>query len=288
MKKYVFSALMTLFFVAPLCAQDTVLANVYYEFKYVRDLAKMDDPYVAKMVLSLGKTTSRYCTESLFNLNDKKAIAAQKKEQERLSNAASSTLIVVTGKPLLRVNKYGAIIEEEITKNFATKKMNIDAVMASNQYTVNSGIPDIAWKIETEKKIINTYNCQKAVGTFSGRIYTVWFTIQLPYSNGPWKLGGLPGLILEATDLKNEVSFLFKEITKGTSEVENTNSFINNQYSSVTSLKDYLKAKTAFEKDPEAIMSALSPNAKLGIKNIDNPADKKVAKMGKYNAIELK
>ncbi len=287
MKNYFLTIFIILGFVATSYSQDNILLNVYYEFRYVRDLTKINDAYTDTMVLSLGKTTSRYCTESLFNLNDKRAIEAKRKEQERLSNAPSSSFIVVTGSRFLKVNKYGAIIEEEITKNFTTKKMNIDAVMGSNQYNLSSTLPEIAWKIDTVKKIIQNYSCQKAVGTFGGRTYIAWFTNKLPYVNGPWKLGGLPGLILEATDLNNEVSFKCKEITKSTGEAENANSFINNQYSTVTNLKDYIKAKAAFEKDPEAVMSASSPNVKLNIKNIDDPADKKVAKMGKYNPIEL-
>ncbi|HIR32843.1 MAG TPA: GLPGLI family protein, partial [Candidatus Coprenecus merdigallinarum] len=44
------------------------------------------------------------------------------------------------------------------------------------------------------------YNCQRATGTFRGREWQVWFTYDIPYNYGPWKLGGLPGLILKAED----------------------------------------------------------------------------------------
>lgn len=62
----------------------------------------------------------------------------------------------------------------------------------------------IDWEITNEKKIINSYNCQKAVGIFRGRTYTAWFTLEIPLPYGPWKLYGLPGLIIEAYDESKE------------------------------------------------------------------------------------
>jgi len=44
------------------------------------------------------------------------------------------------------------------------------------------------------------YLCQKATCRFRGRNYTAWFAMDIPIQNGPWKFGGLPGLILKAYD----------------------------------------------------------------------------------------
>jgi GLPGLI family protein len=88
----------------------------------------------------------------------------------------------------------------------ASKIINI-ALGGSQVFAVEDKIPVIEWNITQEAKEIMGLQCQKAVGDFKGRTYEAWFSSQLPYSNGPWKLGGLPGLIIEASDTKKEVIF---------------------------------------------------------------------------------
>lgn len=77
---------------------------------------------------------------------------------------------------------------------------------------VEEEITTIPWQILKETKVIANLECQKAVGKFRGREYTVWFTRKIPVRFGPWKLQGLPGLILEATDKTNQVQFLATKI----------------------------------------------------------------------------
>lgn len=77
---------------------------------------------------------------------------------------------------------------------------------------VKEKIPQIKWIISNESKIIREYKCQKATGNFRGRNYTAWFAVEIPLPYGPWKLNGLPGLILEAYDTNKEVYFYFKSI----------------------------------------------------------------------------
>ena len=71
---------------------------------------------------------------------------------------------------------------------------------------------DIRWELTNESKKIGAYTVQKATATFRGRNYTAWFTTQIPLPYGPWKLSGLPGLILEAYDTHKEIYWYFKNI----------------------------------------------------------------------------
>jgi len=77
---------------------------------------------------------------------------------------------------------------------------------------VKDSIPKIDWKISNETKEIGTIECTKATTSFRGRDYTAWFSFSIPLPYGPWKLQGLPGLILEAYDTNKEIYFYFKSI----------------------------------------------------------------------------
>ena len=45
---------------------------------------------------------------------------------------------------------------------------------------------------------IHTYECFMATADYHGRKWTAWFAPEIPVSDGPWKLCGLPGIILQA------------------------------------------------------------------------------------------
>ncbi|MGV4414597.1 GLPGLI family protein [Chryseobacterium sp. T1] len=68
-----------------------------------------------------------------------------------------------------------------------------------NIFLVEDPLVKIVWEVDekSQKKILN-YLCFKATTNFRGRMIEVYFTKDLPYSAGPFKFYGLPGLILEA------------------------------------------------------------------------------------------
>ena len=71
------------------------------------------------------------------------------------------------------------------------------------------------WKLLEGDSIVCKYPCHKAVTTFRGRTWTVWYTLDLPYSDGPWKFCGLPGLVLHAYDSDGYFRFNCIGIEKG-------------------------------------------------------------------------
>lgn len=62
-------------------------------------------------------------------------------------------------------------------------------------------IEERSWTIKDDStKNVLGYECIMATANYHGRYWTVWFTPEIPVDAGPWKLLGLPGLILEAVD----------------------------------------------------------------------------------------
>lgn len=89
--------------------------------------------------------------------------------------------------------------------------------ISKNHCIVSDTFGTIEWMLHPEHKRFGHYDCRRATGNFRGRDYEVWYTLDIPISTGPFKLGGLPGLILEARSLDGMVNFLFSSL-----EISNT------------------------------------------------------------------
>tara|TARA_R110002167_G_scaffold115853_15_gene290514 strand:+ start:2643 stop:3368 length:726 start_codon:yes stop_codon:yes gene_type:complete len=80
-------------------------------------------------------------------------------------------------------------------------------------YLVKEKLPEIDWTITEDTKAIGSHICYKANGNFAGRNYNAWFTTEISGFFGPWKFHGLPGIVLEISDQKNEVQFFATKIS---------------------------------------------------------------------------
>lgn len=60
--------------------------------------------------------------------------------------------------------------------------------------------PKQQWTLHGETQTIIGYRCQRATCRFRGRDFEAWFAPDIPVRRGPWKFGGLPGLILKVYD----------------------------------------------------------------------------------------
>ncbi|MGP1476458.1 MAG: GLPGLI family protein [Phocaeicola sp.] len=123
-----------------------------------------------------------------------------------------------------------------------------DKVFKKFKYTETMERP--VWKILEGDSLIHDYPCQKAQTEFRGRIWTVWFTPAIPVSDGPWKLYGLPGLILIAKDNTAHFSFECIAIKQGNGRKMKT---LQGSYQNYTARK-LAEMYTLMVKDPMAYL----------------------------------
>jgi GLPGLI family protein len=138
-----------------------------------------------------------------------------------------------------------------VYKNFKSKELYLPYSVLitggnglSEEYIVKDPIPNFAWRITEERKNIGGYECIKAVSQpFRGRVYEAWFAPSIPVSDGPWKLCGLPGLILEAEDESREIRFVFEKLRINPQEIKNIENVHLVKAFPVISWEDFKKKK---------------------------------------------
>lgn len=95
-----------------------------------------------------------------------------------------------------------------ITKSKRDNKMQTYDIASATRFKWEEPIPHIKWVTTDTTMNIAGYECFMATAEVHGRKWTAWFTPEIPVSDGPWKLCGLPGLILQAACDGGQYSFV--------------------------------------------------------------------------------
>ena len=72
--------------------------------------------------------------------------------------------------------------------------------IVSDKMWYEEKLPEMSWETTGRDTTVCGYACLQAKAMVYGRDWTVWFAPEIPVSYGPYILGGLPGLILDAMD----------------------------------------------------------------------------------------
>lgn len=228
-------------FAVPVAAQQTevALARVIYEFRHINDTLQPDKPHREEMVLYIGQEVTCYGSYVTERINQ------QIKKQ--MDDPTFDGNLTITGSGSTTRESYYARPADHVFKQLNS--------VIGERYVIDETYPIIDWQLIDTSKTIGGYTAQKAIGFFKGREYTAWFTTEIPFQAGPWKLLGLPGLVLEAADSRNEVLFAyagFETLAAGDATVGLPDNAI------ATSKKALDKLVAAYQKNPQAAMSARS------------------------------
>ena len=85
-----------------------------------------------------------------------------------------------------------------VWRNWPEGQTTVHEWIFPNEFEGYEPTPDIAWMLLDDTLSVGGYHCQLATTMFRGVKWNVCYTEDVPLSAGPWKLYGLPGLIVKA------------------------------------------------------------------------------------------
>ncbi len=172
-------------------------------------------------------------------------------------------------------------VQDVLFRNAAAGRLTHTDQIGMDHLLYTEPLPDCGWELTDGERTILGYACRRAACTFRGRSYEAWYTPEIAMSCGPWKFGGLPGLILAVRDAAGVLEL---EATGVEQRVEPICMTDRNYMK--TNRKKYLELKQKVMTDPVGYLAGNS-NVRMTIKSEDgtplNPGDL----LRGYNAIEL-
>jgi GLPGLI family protein len=182
---------------------DTAYIKCYYTYRYMRDTADMSRLRSDDMTLLIGKKVSKFYCYGTFQLDSLMQLVIK-----GIVDAADYTSVN---------SNYRGGEYFKVYNNYPENKITFTDKILTTYYLYEEDIPVQKWKIHNDTATIAGYKCKKAACTFRGRDYIAWFTDDIPINSGPYKFGGLPGLIVEIGDTKSQHIFQLTD-TKKTKE----------------------------------------------------------------------
>lgn len=180
----------------------------------------------------------------------------------------------------LREQRNVSFFDQVIYQNSPKGKITVQSIITPNLYNYEENRYPVKWIMKEGKDTICGYMCRIAQGFYGGRTWIVKYAPEIPTQNGPWKLTGLPGLILDATD--TEGIHHFSAITFRNSSVDIIP--LNNKGSILTSREKFIHAKNKFEENPIGNIPPESIGEMEIRKNGENPSESTIL----INGIQLR
>ncbi|RZK48579.1 MAG: GLPGLI family protein [Pedobacter sp.] len=258
---------------------DKTIARVNYKLTHIEDTTNRDKPHTENMLLVVGNNASVFTSLDKINRNKEMEASVQQQMKEQAgSGSFNLKLNNFSTKPTTNIDIY----------QFTNEKKRYINERLINNYLVDEKVEPIQWKISKDTANFHGVKCQKAIANYKGREWIAWFSQDYPMSAGPWKLGGLPGLIIQAHDKKNEVVFEFDgiELVKPNSAEQKTEDISmgpntriiglsNNVYygeeikipsdATIITPKEMDKLKEIREKDPEGFQKSQLASLQTGM-----------------------
>ncbi len=172
-----------------------------YEYKFVPDSTNRENVSKELMYLDVTDKGSTYYSRSTFVRDS--TMQAEVEKQIRGGG----------GNVNFNMKASEQKVNYKVIKDYASNKTILNTRIGMDMYKVLEDRA-LTWKISPEKKKIGEFDAQKATTEFAGRKWTAWFTEEVPFSDGPYKFKGLPGLIVKIEDTTQSHVLELKASTK--------------------------------------------------------------------------
>ena len=222
-------------------ARDPLIDRAYmkclYRYVYLNDTLTgktKDDLLILQIGKSISKCFSHYSNQvdSLSALPNGDMIIGK-----MIDDAMNSGEFMRGNYPHKRLKTY-------IYKNYPEGRMTVTDGLILQDYCYVDSLHTQIWTMGDSTREVLGYTCQQATADFRGRRWTAWFATDIPVSDGPWKLGGLPGLILEAYDEGQQHVFTAVGLERVKDEpIIFNRSFGDNQKFEQTNRLEFLRSK---------------------------------------------
>jgi GLPGLI family protein len=214
---------------------DGSIIKCMYELKYTKDtLTKQmnEDLLILQVGRILSKSYSFYSNQvdSIFGLPNK---------DEVLRRAINKAFETNAEHPHKRMKTY-------VYKNYPVGKITVTDGLSLQDYIYEDELNAQDWEILDSTRMVLDNLCQLAKCTFRGRQWMAWFAPEIPISDGPWKFGGLPGLIMEVYDIDRQYNFVIIGLEKKEEPIVFSKTYIGNKKFEKTNRLEFLKAKKSY------------------------------------------
>ena len=112
----------------------------------------------------------------------------------------------------------GACISYYVQKDYSPVNKVTYYSQCLSMFQSEEDMTHLPWSFADGDTIVCGYPCKKATMSYRGREWTAWYALDIPVSEGPWKLRGLPGLILCAYESEGVFRFDCNGISNGNGE----------------------------------------------------------------------
>ncbi len=163
---------------------DNSVFDCIYEYR-IKTKSGVED--ITKTILQIGENTSKFWDYSSFCADSVAFVSDDSTEDEKKEFKNREQAQV-------------AFFDPVIYQNFPKGKITVDEVIAPNYFRYEEKKGELEWKLEADTTTVCGYYCRKAITTYGGREWSVWYTPEIAVGYGPWKFSDLPGLILKAED----------------------------------------------------------------------------------------